>query len=163
MINVPVHQPDVYNIDRAVNDGWSCVGNRFDQKDALAIAGKQAALTGVRHRVCAPGGDVVFDSALASPANASVRLQNEANPAAKALKLDYTAAVDECYRITFDQVHQLAVIGDMANASYEWVIEAHGQVLAHSNDGYGDTSIALRDGLIAFLGLGNVTAAVNLS
>lgn len=35
MINVPAHQPDVYNIDRAVNDGWSCVGNRFDQKSTF--------------------------------------------------------------------------------------------------------------------------------
>lgn len=96
-----------------------------------------------------------------SPMNVNY-VPTKANPAAKALKLDYTSAVDECYRIWFDHVHQLVVIGDLANASYEWVIEGHGKICAHSNDGYGDTSVALRDGLIAYHGLGDVTAPVEL-
>lgn len=89
-------------------------------------------------------------------------LLTKANSAAKALKLDYTPAVDECWRIQFDQVHQLVVIGDRANGSYEWVIEDKGRIVANSNVGYGDDSIALRDGLIAYHGLGDVTAEVEL-
>lgn len=45
------------------------------------------------------------------------------------------------------------VVGDPDNAAYEWVhIEAEG-VVAHSDAGYGMPAVALRDGLIAALGL----------
>jgi len=160
---LPVHQPDVYNIDAEVTGGgWRCVGNRRDERDALSMAGRQVALTGRRHRVCTPGGKVVFDSASLSGASAQEH-DCEPNEAARSLKLEYTTAVDECFRIQFDQVHQLAVIGDRANATYEWVIEVYGKILAHSNDGYGVSSIALRDGLIAYHGLGEVTEPVALS
>ena len=159
----PVHQPNVYNVDRETADGgWTCVGNRRDKQDALSMAGRQAALNGVRYRVCAPGGTVVFDSAAHSGASAPER-DCEPNTAAKALKLDYTTVVDECYRMQFDHLHQLAVVGDKANASYEWVIEKEGKIVAHSNAGHGDSSIALRDGLIAYHGLGDVTGEVELS
>ncbi|MDQ1090650.1 hypothetical protein QE400_000063 [Xanthomonas sacchari] len=62
-MKLPVHQADVYNIDMELRDGWHCVGNRGDRNDALAMAGRQAALTGTRYRVCAPGGTVIYDSA----------------------------------------------------------------------------------------------------
>jgi len=156
----PAHQPGVYNIDCAVAGGrWTCVGKSSDERDALSMAGQQAALTGGRFRVCAPDETVVFDSAPFSVASAQGSAY-ETTAAAKALKLTYTLAVDECYRVQFDHVHQLAVIGDMANASYEWVIEAHEKIVAHSNEGHGDASCALRDGLIAYHGLGDVTEAV---
>lgn len=81
--------------------------------------------------------------------------------AAQRLNLEYTNVVDECYRLIFDHVHQLVILGDAANASYEWVIEECGKIVAHSNDGYGVFSVALRDGLIAYHGLGDVTGQVD--
>lgn len=50
----------------------------------------------------------------------------------------------------------LRVIGDPENGAYEWVIEsvATNQCeLEFSNCGYGQSAIALRDGLIAFFGV----------
>lgn len=68
MAKLPVHQPGVYNIDMVEVDGWTCVGNRADRQDALALAGRQVALTGQRHRVSAPAGNVIYDSAAMSAA-----------------------------------------------------------------------------------------------
>lgn len=85
----------------------------------------------------------------------------EASTAAKRLRLDYTRIEHECYRVEFDSKHQLVVIGDLDNACYEWAIEASGTIIANSNCGYGETSIALRDGLIAFHGLGDQTEQVS--
>lgn len=81
-------------------------------------------------------------------------------PAAQRLNLEYTSVDDECYRITFDPVHQLAIVAAKATASYEWILEERGKIVAHSNDGYGQFSVALRDGLIAYHGLGRVTEQV---
>ncbi|QRD62686.1 hypothetical protein H8Z72_22565 (plasmid) [Xanthomonas citri pv. citri] len=66
MAKLPVHQPGVYNIDVAEADGWTSVGNRADRHEALALAGRQVALTGERHRVSAPAGNVIYDSAAMS-------------------------------------------------------------------------------------------------
>lgn len=44
------------------------------------------------------------------------------------------------------------VVGNPGNASYEWVIE-RGEKMEHSDGGYGDSDVALRDGLIAMHGL----------
>lgn len=159
----PLHEPGLYNIDAAIRDGrWACVGNRNEMRDALSIARKEASLTGRRYRVCAPDGKVVFDTA-ALPAASTQSHAAEATAEAKALKLDYSLVVDECYRIPLDHLHQLAVVGDVANACYEWVIEKQGKIVAHSNVGYGDSSIALRDGLIAYYGLGDVLEPVEFS
>jgi hypothetical protein len=49
---------------------------------------------------------------------------------------------------------RLYVFGDPENATYEWaIVDAHGNVQSYSNKGYGDSTIALRDGLIEALGL----------
>lgn len=45
------------------------------------------------------------------------------------------------------------VVGDGDNASYEWVIRTPSGVAQHSDCGYGMPEVALRDGLIAYLGL----------
>lgn len=82
-------------------------------------------------------------------------------PAAQRLNLEYTSVDNEYYRITFDHVHQLAIVGAKASASYEWILEDRGKIVAHSNDGYGQFSMALRDGLIAYHGLGNVLGQVD--
>lgn len=50
----------------------------------------------------------------------------------------------------------LRVIGDPENGGYEWVIESvatNERELESSNCGYGQSAIALRDGLIAFFGV----------
>jgi len=40
------------------------------------------------------------------------------------------------------------VVGDPANASYEWVLRSPGgKITKHSDDGYGDSAVALFDGL----------------
>lgn len=84
-----------------------------------------------------------------------------ATPAAQRLNLEHTSVEIEYYRIRFDPVHQLAIVGAEAYTSYEWILEERGKIVAHSNDGYGQFSVALRDGLIAYHGLGNVLGQVD--
>lgn len=43
---------------------------------------------------------------------------------------------------------RMLVVGDPDNGGYEWVILISGKVADHSNDGYGISEVALRDGLI---------------
>lgn len=45
------------------------------------------------------------------------------------------------------------VIGEPETASYEWAFVTPGGVASHSDVGYGCAEVALRDGLIAALGL----------
>jgi hypothetical protein len=45
------------------------------------------------------------------------------------------------------------VVGDPDNGSYEWIIRKPEGITEHSDCGYGITSVALRDGLIAYYGL----------
>lgn len=51
------------------------------------------------------------------------------------------------------------VVGDPDNGAYEWVLVKDGQAERHSDFGYGQSSIALRDGLIAVHGLPDRTHA----
>lgn len=44
---------------------------------------------------------------------------------------------------------RLLIVGDPDNGGYEWAILREGKVESHSNDGYGISEVALRDGLIA--------------
>lgn len=46
----------------------------------------------------------------------------------------------------------LMVLGDLGLAAYEWAIK-RGEKVEHSNCAYGQSSVALRDGLIAYHGL----------
>ena len=65
----------------------------------------------------------------------------------------YTSPTAKCRTICLDRDRYLDVVGDPANVSYEWVIrDTAGEVLHHSDCGYGDDVVALRDGLIAYCG-----------
>ena len=66
----------------------------------------------------------------------------------------YTEPTAKCRTICVARDLYLDVVGDPANISYEWVLrDAAGSVLHHSDCGYGDDVVALRDGLIAYCGL----------
>lgn len=82
--------------------------------------------------------------------------------AALAMVATYSVVVAELHRVSVDMGVFVAVVGDPDNACYEWTIERGGQVLAHSNVGYGGADIALRDGLIAYHGLGSQLSPVDL-
>lgn len=47
---------------------------------------------------------------------------------------------------------RIDVVGDPDNAAYEWVIVRQGRVFDHSDAGYGSPEVALRDGLLSYLG-----------
>lgn len=49
-------------------------------------------------------------------------------------------------------VDAVEVVGDPDNAAYEWVIMRNGSPAEHSDCAYGSPEVALRDGLIAYLG-----------
>lgn len=42
------------------------------------------------------------------------------------------------------------VVGDGDNGCYDWVIRKEGKITQHSDDGYGEASLALRDGLLVY-------------
>ena len=66
----------------------------------------------------------------------------------------YTSPTALCRTICVDRDRYLDVVGDPANISYEWVLrDTTGEVLHHSDCGYGGEIVALRDGLIAYCGL----------
>lgn len=78
------------------------------------------------------------------------------------LKLRYTDAtrLTVLYLIEMSDGYSVEVVGNPEDGSYEWVLFREGK-LEHSDCGYGDSDIALRDGLIAMHGLPD--AAVILS
>lgn len=45
----------------------------------------------------------------------------------------------------------IEVVGDPDNASYEWIVR-RGEELKHSDAGYGQSSVALRDALVEYYG-----------
>jgi len=65
------------------------------------------------------------------------------------LKLKYTDADDLeiVHSIRMSEGYSLTVAGNCGNGSYEWVCEIGGKI-SHSDCGYGDSDIALRDGLL---------------
>ena len=70
------------------------------------------------------------------------------------LRLRYTDATDLwiLHDLPGSHGYSVRVIGNPDNGSYEWVVEQAGK-LSHSDCGYGDPDVALRDGLIAMHGL----------
>lgn len=76
------------------------------------------------------------------------------------LNLNYTCDthLQVYYRIEFCDTVALEVFGDGANGSYEWVLLELERPSKHSDAGYGDPSIALRDGLIEYHGQPDATA-----
>lgn len=59
----------------------------------------------------------------------------------------YSPSWGEC-SIIF-RADEVLVVGDPNNASYEWVILSDNCITAHSDSGYGQATVALRDGLVA--------------
>jgi hypothetical protein len=65
-------------------------------------------------------------------------------------RFKYSAQWSEC-RIIHEHNcmgTRLLIVGDPDCGGYEWVILTSGKVESHSNDGYGISEVALRDGLI---------------
>lgn len=72
-------------------------------------------------------------------------------------RLKYTPAISilrELHGVGGGPLNVL-VIGSLADVSYEWVLTrgADQVVATHSDDGYASADVALRDGLIAALGV----------
>ncbi len=69
------------------------------------------------------------------------------------LRLRYTDADDlsVLHHLPMSEGWSVRVVGNPDNCAYEWVVERAGKV-EHSDCGYGDPDIALRDGLIAMHG-----------
>ena len=57
------------------------------------------------------------------------------------------------HKVEVDFVNSVQVVGNGENGAYEWAIFKSEILERHSNRGYGSAEVALRDGLIACLGL----------
>lgn len=67
-------------------------------------------------------------------------------------QFDYTNVMVQLMKVQVDESTYLYIVGDCVNGSYEWICV--GPCLrAQSNRGYGDQSIALRDGLCEYHGI----------
>lgn len=64
----------------------------------------------------------------------------------------YTGDAVILMSIDVDMGAEVLIVGQPQNAAYEWVIVNHGKIESHSDCGYGQKTIALRDGLIAYHG-----------
>lgn len=64
----------------------------------------------------------------------------------------YTGPAKVLMTVDVDLDAELLIVGQPEMGSYEWVIVSHGKIESHSDCGYGQMSIALRDGLIAYHG-----------
>ena len=68
-----------------------------------------------------------------------------------AYKLHYTPPVRTVHTIDVDYGDvTVEVFGDPENGAYEWLIRRDGKIEKHSDCGYGQAAIALRDGLNAY-------------
>jgi hypothetical protein len=76
-------------------------------------------------------------------------------------RFKYTGESQVVMSVDVDMDAELFIVGQPQNGAYEWVIVNHGAIENHSDCGYGDHSIALRDGLIAFHGLSRLQAAAS--
>lgn len=79
---------------------------------------------------------------------------------AKVKNLRYSTAVCVLHELDLGDGYFVRVIGDPDNGAYEWCIsrpesaKIYGKpTFEHSDDGYGQPEIALRDGLIAYFGM----------
>jgi len=66
-------------------------------------------------------------------------------------RLHYSDPVHTLHHLVMDDECTLLVIGDASNGAYEWVLIGK-QEIRYSDCGYGDCTIALRDGLIVYHG-----------
>ncbi len=70
-----------------------------------------------------------------------------AGPQARYLVLHYSRNVRTLHVIDVDCDVTVEVFGDPDNGAYEWLIRRNGHIIEHSDCGYGQGAIALRDGL----------------
>lgn len=75
-----------------------------------------------------------------------------AKPAFRMPYFKYTGEATVLMSVDVDMDAELLIVGQPGNGAYEWVVVNHGKVEQHSDCGYGQISIALRDGLIAYHG-----------
>lgn len=70
------------------------------------------------------------------------------------LTLHYTNAdrLSVLHHISLFEGCSISVVGDADNGAYEWLINDHGNI-KHSDCSYGESTVALRDGLIEMHGL----------
>jgi len=65
----------------------------------------------------------------------------------------YTQNMETVFTIPVGTDDHVEVIGDQDMGTYEWVIRTPSGITQHSDSGYGIREVALRDGLIAYLGM----------
>jgi hypothetical protein len=73
--------------------------------------------------------------------------------ALRKLRFRYTGDSRPVLAIGVGMDDRIAIVGDPESAAYEWVILAPDGVREYSDVGYGSSDVAMRDGLIAYLGL----------
>lgn len=88
-----------------------------------------------------------------------MRVSHEINDAnivagyrARHVVLHYSHNVRTLFSVDVDVDVTVEVFGDPENGAYEWLIREHGTVTQHSDCGYGQSAIALRDGLNVWFG-----------
>jgi len=72
---------------------------------------------------------------------------------AKYPQFKYSRVTHELCIVDVDVASEVVIVGDPNNGCYEWLIRTRGVIETYSDVAYGDSSIALRDGLIAYHGL----------
>lgn len=79
--------------------------------------------------------------------------RRSAQPSLRLPRFKYTGDSKVLMSVDVDLDAEVLVVGQPENGAYEWVIVNHGKIEKHSDCGYGQKSIAQRDGLIAYHGL----------
>jgi hypothetical protein len=92
-----------------------------------------------------------------------VRKSNPTNILLRLKKLTYTNPKCVLHEFDLGDEFTLRVIGDPDNGGYEWVIESPASELKFSDCAYGQSAIALLDGLVAFFGTPKLSTDVELA
>lgn len=71
---------------------------------------------------------------------------------AENVEFKYTRNVAEVMRLDLEGADVLVIRGEPDMAAYEWVLIKGGDAVANSNEGYGWSLAALRDGLAFYTG-----------
>lgn len=71
---------------------------------------------------------------------------------AQNIRFKYTNNVEEVRRLDLEGGDVLVILGEPDMGCYEWVLIKGGEVVKHSDDGYGWELSALRDGIAWYTG-----------
>jgi hypothetical protein len=66
------------------------------------------------------------------------------------VQFKHTNNVAEVMRLELGGGEVLVIRGEPDMAAYEWLLVADGEVVSHSNDGFGWRLAAMREGLVAY-------------